>query len=102
MKYFGKIAAALVLCMGLMAASAQHAEAGKKGRIIAGTILGAIALGVMADQIERERDREEYNDENSCYKGERVCKKKRVCWEDEYGDERCRIKRKCFRPTYCD
>ncbi len=101
MKFFSKIAIALILCFGVMASSAPQAEAGKKGRIIAGTILGAIALGVMADQIEREAEAEEY-DGDRCYKGKRVCKKKRVCWENEFGDERCRIKRKCFRPTYCD
>ena len=99
MKYFSKIAIALVLVFGIFAASAQQAEAGRKGRIIAGTILGAIALGVLADRYGYADD---YGYEDRCYKGERVCRKKRVCWEDRYGDERCKWKRKCYRPTYCD
>ena len=99
MKHFYKFAVALVLALGLFASTVQTAEAGKKGRLIAGGILGAIAIGILADEAARAEE-EEY--EERCYKGKRVCKKVRRCWENQYGDERCSWKRKCYRRTICD
>ena len=99
MRHFSKIIACLVLVFGIMSASAQDAEAGKRGRIIAGTILGAIALGILADRAH------EYDDayaEDRCYEGKPICRKRRICWENKYGEERCKWRRQCRPRVYCD
>ncbi|MGH1351298.1 MAG: hypothetical protein ACRBBN_10870 [Methyloligellaceae bacterium] len=99
MKQFGKIALALVFTFSVLATTFQPAEAGRKGRAIAGGILGAIAIGIIANEASKDYYEE---DEGRCYKGRKVCKEKRVCWENRYGDERCKWKTKCYRPMICD
>ncbi len=100
MKHFGKIAIALVFTFTVLASTFQPAEAGRKGKVAAG-ILGAIAAGIIINEASKDRGYDD-EDDGRCYKGREICKKKQICWENEYGDERCKWKRKCYRPTICD
>ncbi len=101
MKNLGKVALALVFTFSILASTFQAAEAGKRGRAIAGGILGGIAIGILAHEASKDRYDDEY-DEDRCYKGREVCKKRRICWENEFGEERCKWKRKCYRRTICE
>lgn len=98
MKKFLHSAAALALVAGIVAATAQQAEA-RRG-FGAGVALGAIlGLGI-AGAYGGPR----YYDGPACFRGPRECRYVgRSCWYNRYGERVCRGgEYRCWRPVVCD
>jgi hypothetical protein len=94
-------AAALALVAGIVASTAQPAEAHRRG-VGAGLAIGTIiGLGIAGAYAGRSRG---YHDEGACYRGPRQCERVgRRCWFNSYGERVCRGgEYRCWRPTYCD
>jgi hypothetical protein len=95
-------ATALALVVGIAAASAQPAEAHRRGvgaGLAIGTILGLGIAGAYAGP------RYYYDDYGpACYRGPRQCDYVgRSCWYNSYGERVCRGgEYRCWRPTVCD
>lgn len=96
-------AAALTLVAGIVAASSQEAEAGRRGAGVAaglaiGTILG---LGIAAHAGPRYYDDD---DDVECFPGPRQCGYvDRRCWHNRYGERVCRGgEYRCWRREVCD
>jgi len=93
---------ALTLIGGAVAASAQPAEAGRRGARIAAGIVGGIVAGAIIAGASRRAHA--YDRGPVCYKGPKRCAwRGRSCYENRWGDVVCRggVYR-CWRPTYCD
>jgi hypothetical protein len=97
-------AAALTVVLGIAAATAQPAEAHRRGGNIAagvaiGTILGLGIAGAYAGPRYYG-----YDDGPSCFRGPRECSYVgRRCWFNSYGERVCRGgEYRCWRPTICD
>lgn len=95
-------AAALVLGLGIAAATIQPAEAHRRGGGVAagvavGTILGLGIAGAYAGP-------RYYDYGPGCYRGPRQCDYVgRSCWYNSYGERVCRGgDYRCWRPTICD
>jgi hypothetical protein len=95
-------AAALALTAGIFAATAQDADAHRRGGGVAaglaiGTILGLGIAGAYAGP-------RYYDDGPACYKGPRQCDYVgRSCWYNRYGERICKDgEYRCWRPTVCD
>jgi hypothetical protein len=102
MKKIAQTLAALMLVLGIVATTAQPAEAHRRGGGVAaglaiGTILGLGIAGAYAGP--------RYYDEGpGCYRGPRQCDYVgRSCWRNSYGERICRGgEYRCWRPTICD
>lgn len=97
-------AAALTVVLGIAAASAQPAEAHRRGGGLAaglaiGTILGLGIAGAHAGPRYYG-----YDEGPGCYPGPRQCSHYgRSCWYNRYGERVCRGgEYRCWRPTICD
>jgi hypothetical protein len=94
--------AALALVVGIVASTAQPAEAHRRG-VGAGLAVGAIlGLGIAGAYAgPRYYD---YDEGPACYRGPRQCEHVgRRCWFNSYGERVCRGgEYRCWRPTYCD
>ena len=108
MKHFVKGLAVIALAFGVTAATIYDAEAGRRhrhnhGGLIAGAIIGGLALGALASR-GRYYDDYEYSGYRGdyCYRGPRRCHRRLRCFVDDYGYEHCRKVRRCYRPVYCD
>ena len=93
-------AVAFALVAGIAAASAQPAEAHRRGvgaGLAIGTILGLGIAGAYAGP-------RYYDDGPACYRGPRQCDYAgRRCWTNSYGERVCRGgEYRCWRPTICD
>jgi hypothetical protein len=91
----------LTLAVGVAAASAQPAEAGRRaGAFAAGVAVGAIGLGLLG-AAAHARGPVYYG---GCYEGPRRCEwRGRHCFENRYGEWVCRGGHyNCWRPTLCD
>jgi hypothetical protein len=93
-------AVAFALVAGIAAASAQPAEAHRRGvgaGLAIGTILGLGIAGAYAGP-------RYYDDGPACYRGPRQCDYAgRRCWINSYGERVCRGgEYRCWRPTICD
>jgi len=93
-------ALAFALVAGIAAASAQPAEAHRRGvgaGLAIGTILGLGIAGAYAGP-------RYYDDGPACYRGPRQCDYAgRRCWTNSYGERVCRGgEYRCWRPTICD
>jgi hypothetical protein len=102
MKKIMQSAAALALAVGIFAATAQDADAHRRGGGVAaglaiGTILGLGIAGAYAGP-------RYYDDGPACYRGPRQCDYVgRSCWHNRYGERVCRGgEYRCWRPTVCD
>jgi hypothetical protein len=102
MKKILQSAAALALAVGIFAATAQDADAHRRGGGVAagvaiGTILGLGIAGAYAGS-------RHYDDGPACYRGPRQCDYVgRTCWFNRYGERVCREgEYRCWRPTVCD
>ncbi|MEZ5853446.1 MAG: hypothetical protein R3D67_01380 [Hyphomicrobiaceae bacterium] len=90
------IAATLLAASTFTVTTTAEARGGRTAAgVIAGTIIGLGVLGAYANARDYDRGR--------CYEGRRVC---RVvgerCFYNRYGEQVCRDKVRCHRPTYCD
>jgi hypothetical protein len=93
-------ALAFALVAGIAAASAQPAEAHRRG-VGAGLAIGAIlGLGIAGAYAGPRY----YDDGPACYRGPRQCDYAgRRCWTNSYGERVCRGgEYRCWRPTICD
>jgi len=93
-------AVAFALVAGIAAASAQPAEAHRRG-VGAGLAIGAIlGLGIAGAYAGPRY----YDDGPACYRGPRQCDYAgRRCWTNSYGERVCRGgEYRCWRPTICD
>jgi hypothetical protein len=95
-------AAALMLVLGIVAATVQPAEAHRRGGGVAaglaiGTILGLGIAGAYAGP-------RYYDYGPGCYRGPRQCDYVgRSCWYNNFGERICRGgEYRCWRPTICD
>ncbi len=102
LKKFAQSAAALMLMLGIVAATIQPAEAHRRGGGVAaglaiGTILGLGIAGAYAGP-------RYYDYGPGCYRGPRQCDYVgRSCWFNSYGERICRGgEYRCWRPTICD
>jgi hypothetical protein len=92
---------ALALVAAIVTASAQPAEAHRRGfgpGLAVGALLGLGIAGAYAGP------RYYYDDGPSCYRGPRQCDYVgRSCWYNRYGERVCRGgEYRCWRPTVCD
>lgn len=94
------IVTASVLILGITLSTFQPAEAGRRGHAVAGIIVGAVALGLLANSHRYNRSFRHY--EPVCYRGPVRCVRKWRCWVNRRGYERCGMKRSCWRPEYCE
>lgn len=101
MKKIMQGAAAVALAAGIFAATAQDADAHRRGGGVAagvaiGTILGLGIAGAYAGP--------RYYDGPSCYAGPRHCDYVgRSCWFNRYGERICRGgEYRCWRERVCD
>ena len=102
LKKIAQSAAALMLVLGIVAATIQPAEAHRRGGGVAaglaiGTILGLGIAGAYAGP-------RYYDYGPGCYRGPRQCDYVgRSCWFNSYGERICRGgEYRCWRPTICD
>lgn len=107
-KIVGAIAG-LAMLAGVVAVSADQAEARGRGHGIAagvaiGTILGLGIAGAYAGERYSRGPAYFADTPPGCYRGPRECGwTGRRCWHDRYGDRVCRGGEwRCWRPTYCD
>lgn len=90
------VAATLMLALGVSTVQINQAQAGKGGRIVAGAILGAAALAIIASESRRARAHGHYYKHRSRHRYGRY----RTCY-DRYGDPyRCHVKRKHHRRNW--
>jgi hypothetical protein len=101
MKKIMQSATALALTAGIFAATAQDADAHRRGGGVAaglavGTILGLGIAGAYAGP--------RYYDGPGCYVGPRRCDYVgRSCWFNRYGERVCRDgEYRCWRERVCD
>ena len=101
MKKIMQGAAAVALAAGIFAATAQDADAHRRGGGVAagvaiGTILGLGIAGAYAGP--------RYYDGPGCYAGPRRCDYVgRSCWFNRYGERICRGgEYRCWRERVCD
>ena len=91
-KKFTVLAATLMLALGVSTVQINQAHAGKGGRIVAGAILGAAALAIIASEGRRAHAHGHYG-----YNNHRKPWRHRICY-DRWGDPyRCAVKRKYRR-----
>ena len=101
--------AVLTVMLGLFAAMAAPAEAGRRHHhrnLGVGIVAGIIGLGILGaiGNSHRYRSGPVYRSRGGCYQGPRRCRWTRGhCWTNRWGERVCRggVKR-CWRPTYCD
>ena len=102
LKKFAQSAAALMLMLGIVAATIQPAEAhGRGGGVAAGLAIGTIlGLGIAGAYAGPRY----YDYGPGCYRGPRQCDYVgRSCWFNSYGERICRGgEYRCWRPTICD
>jgi len=100
MKKFLRALTTSILILGFTLSTYQPADAGRRGRVVAGVVLGAVALGLLANSHRHGRYYDRY--ESVCYCGPVRCVRKWRCWVNRRGYERCGTRRSCWRPTICD
>jgi hypothetical protein len=90
------LAATVMLALGVTTVQVNQAQAGKGGRIVAGAILGAAALAIIASEGRRAHAHGHYYKHRSRHRYGRY----RTCY-DRYGDPyRCYRKRKHHRRNW--
>ncbi len=102
LKKLASLSLALVMFAGVMATTADDADARRRGgAVAAGVAAGIIGLGILG---ATANSRGRTYREPACYRGPRECRRgPDRCWYNRYGDYVCRRgELRCFRRTYCD
>lgn len=92
---------ALTMALGVVATSADQAEA-RRGGLVAGAIVGGVVAGALIAGASRPSYA--YGGGPACYAGPRRCEwAGRHCFYNRWGDYVCRGgEYRCWRPTICD
>ncbi|MGE0611620.1 MAG: hypothetical protein AB7G34_11790 [Hyphomicrobiales bacterium] len=101
MKSFLRLAAAIAIVAAASFASITQAEARNDGAVIAGAIIGGMALGAILSNKHSSPHSYAYESPRTCHQGPTQCRWVQNCWYDKWGRYRCGKRKECFNPVNC-